>query len=145
MYDVALSAETLIIPSLEPYYKHELLPLIKHRVKLMETFSSDMMRKPSLSQELLDNTFCTLPMITHAQCTFFVSVHFCTMDFKAQADKLDNNVSLYTFCPMDMAAPSYTAAVTENNKLHTESFTSNRATTDTTDCKTLFSLGYIYY
>ena len=109
------------------FFEHELLPLVKRRLSLLENRASNMMRIPSLSQELFDNATSSPLLIMQATTTFVTNAHFRISDFKAQTHPLGNSVSLYSFCPMDMSTPAYAQAVAENKCLHIEFFTSNRA------------------
>ena len=55
--------------------------------------------------------------------------HFRKTNFGPSTEGLDTSVSLYTFCPMDTSAPSYTATVEEVNCLQQELFIGSRAST----------------
>ena len=68
------------------------------------------------------------PVLAHACAVHFNRQHPLSHHrFKLQINRLGNRVYFYTFCPMDMTAPSYAMTVTENDCLDIKSFTNNRA------------------
>ena len=89
------------------------------------------MQQPTPAQSLCDLSMATLPQLMHMQSAFLVHENFRTIDFGPSTERLDDSVSLYTFCPMDTTASPYNDAVAEVNHLQQESFVSTRVSTTT--------------
>ena len=129
--DSTLATTILTVLALGPFLYLDLYQSPKRKVSLLQQRILDVMQQPTSLQALCELSMATPPQLTHMQSAFLVHGNFRMINFGPSTEGLYDNVSLYTFCPMDTTAPFYDAAVAEVNRLQQKSFISTRLSTTT--------------